>query len=1130
MLTGEFVRYLEGKRREVLFRPSAISIVTVWIVAIAVGRAAPQTPTAASSIASGNRMLQQRNWTVAADEFATAVKLNPTSAEAQIGLGIALYGSGRHEAALSAFQRAVTMNPAVPQAHYDVAVALRDVGELEKAIAEANRAVQLKPDYDDARLVLGLLLQQKGDTDAALAQYRAVVKRRPRNPEAHNWLGVAYMQKNQLSQAANEFREALKWKPDFPRAYNNLGSTLAQAGSLDDAIGAFESGLRFAPQDVQLQLNLGTALRTKGNSDAAVRQFELVLKTSPGDPEVHYQLGQTFRQTGNLDSAIREFETALALNPEYQDALYILGQTLRQKAAPKRVKGRTADTMGQLALPMKEGREALTRGDVTAAITAFRKCTEIDPGSAEAYNALGFALGRARDLPGALENLKRAVELDPQLAEAHFNLGAASWYAGEKANAAEHLDAAIRLNPASAEAQSLRAIAYRDAGDLESARRLLQRSVALNPSVPAGYFDLAVVFLRLQQIQNALGQFEAALNLPAPPGPPPDLDLAIQELRRATAETETAAADNILGRLLGLAGADSKDVIAAFDAAIRIRPDDVEARNNLGLVYTQTGNDEQAIAAFREAIRLKPDYAAAHANLGAVLTATDVPQSIRELEKAIALQPRLLKAQYNLAIAYGASPSHGTKKEIEQLQRLLAVDAGYPRAEFSLGKALLHQGSVGQAVEHLQRAVQAEPGFGEAHYQLGLSLSRLGRKEDAALELQRGRELIVAVQRDQALMAGVAEGKAALERGDADQAILKFKQIAKERPDLAEAQYQVGVALLQKRDFEGAAVAFRKTLELDSGHAGARQALQRTPARSTSQDDPAIVASFEAHVRRGTFKELEPLVLSYVRDRPQSAWGWYTLGYTYFAERNISGAINALAKSLSLDVTNAEAHKVLGRALMLIGRFDAAQVEFEQGERYNPRSPEIAYNLGKLFSIQDQWTQARAAFERALELDADYMEAVDGLGFALEALGDDAGAVSMYQKAAELNAARKGTFASPYVSLSALNTRVGNTQSALAYARKALDVDAKSDRAWFQMAKAYEHSGEFQAAVDALNRAIAINSRASSYYYVLANSYRRLGKSTESREAMAMFSKLEKESNELDQKRHELQDEGSRRD
>jgi tetratricopeptide (TPR) repeat protein len=1086
-------------------------------------------PPESHELVEARRLLAEHRWAPAIGAFEKLLKQNPKSVDAHIGLGIALWASGDKQRALIEFQSALQVNPGSPQAHYNVALALRDLGEHAKAIAELNRALKLKPDYDDARLALGLVQQQTGDLSGAMAQYRLVLKRNPRSAEAHNWLGVAYMQKNQLAEAAEEFRHALKLKPDYARAYNNLGSTLAQAGDVKAGIEAFQAGLQYAPADIQLHLNLGTALRTSGDADGAVHEFETVLASSPGDPEVHYQLGHTLRQKGDIQGAIREFETTLDLNPEYRETYYILGQTLRQWAA-KVHKPAAAHVNADAAVELKAGTEALARGDVTAAVAAFRRGCAKDPGSAEAFNALGLALGRARDLQGAVENLRKATALEPELAEARFNLGAALWYAGDKGGSAKELDEAIRLNPASVEAYGLRGLAYRDAGDLGNAKRVFQRSIALSPAQQVGYFDLAAVFLRLNEVGHAIGQFEAGLNLPAPAGPPPDLDLAIRELRRTISAKPTAEAHDVLGRLLGLAGASVKDTAAEFEAAIRMRPEFAEAHNNLGLVYTQAGDDEKAIGAFREAIRQRPDYADAHANLGAILTATDIGESVRELERALALQPTLLKAQYNLALAYDVSPSHGVDKAIELLRKLIAVDANYPRAELALGKALLRKGAVQEAVDHLRRAISAEPGSGEAHYQLGLALTRSGMKEEAAAELKKGRELIASAQAEQTLVADMDEGRAALERGDVDNALLKFEQVRKQRPDLAQAHLQVGLAMERKGDSAAAAVAYRKALELNPSMTEAKQALLRVE-RGKFGDDPEQVALFEAHVRNGNFKELEPLVIAYLDQHPNSAWGWYTLGYSYFAEQNISKAISALSKSLSVNVANADAHKVLGRCLMMIGRFDAAQVEFEQGAKYDPRSAEMPYNLGKLFSIQDQWPAARQAFESALRLDPTYMEAYDGLGFAMEALGEDDEAIRNYRKAAELNAARKGNFAAPYVNLAAFYNKSGNVDAALENGQKAVEINPKSDRGWFQMGKAYERRGDMERAADALTRAIALNGRVSAYHYVLATVYRRLGKQGESKQAMDAFSKLEQESNEIEQKRIEgKRQEGSLRD
>jgi tetratricopeptide (TPR) repeat protein len=220
-------------------------------------------------------------------------------------------------------------------------------------------------------------------------------------------------------------------------------------------------------------------------------------------------------------------------------------------------------------------------------------------------------------------------------------------------------------------------------------------------------------------------------------------------------------------------------------------------------------------------------------------------------------------------------------------------------------------------------------------------------------------------------------------------------------------------------------------------------------------------------------------------------------------------------------VKNVEAHKILGRNLMIIGRFDAAQTEFEQAILYKPDSAESHYNLGKLHSIQDNWEPARKAFENALRIDPSYLEALDGLGFALEALGDDAGAVARYEEAIRLNGSRGGRFAAAHVSLSAYYNRSGEPGKAIEYARKAIELDPTSDRAFFQKAKADEREGRLTDAVAALNAAISFNPRAASYYYVLAGVYRQLGRTVESRTALEQFKRLEQESAELEKKRRE---------
>ena len=333
-------------------------------------------------------------------------------------------------------------------------------------------------------------------------------------------------------------------------------------------------------------------------------------------------------------------------------------------------------------------------------------------------------------MPSALVHLQRSVELRPDLADAHYNLGVALWYSGSRDQAIPELREAVRLDPTAGAAQAFLGSALRESGDLPGARLSLQRAIALLPPIPATYIDLGIVYLQMGNLDRGLGQIEAGLNASTDAPPTPDWDSAIAGLRKALqTKPDRADAHNILGLLLGRKGADSKEVLAEFREAIRLRPDFAQAHNNIGLVLTQSGDDPGAIAAFREAIRLRPDYADAHANLGAAITPTDNEQAVRELEKAVALAPASVKAQFNLALAYSSSPAHGPAKEIEQLRKVLGAAPNFVPAHVALGKALLRDGKVPEAIEELQQTVKLDPQNGEAHYQLGLALARAGKKK-----------------------------------------------------------------------------------------------------------------------------------------------------------------------------------------------------------------------------------------------------------------------------------------------------------------------------------------------------------------------------------------------------------------
>lgn len=90
-----------------------------------------------------------------------------------------------------------------------------------------------------------------------------------------------------------------------------------------------------------------------------------------------------------------------------------------------------------------------------------------------------------------------------------------------------------------------------------------------------------------------------------------------------------------------------------FQRAVDVTEGNYIAEYNLGHYLVNHFAGPQSIPHFEAALRYKPDYVQAESNLGMVMAATPgrMPDAIRHFEAAVRLQPDLIEAQYNLGLA-----------------------------------------------------------------------------------------------------------------------------------------------------------------------------------------------------------------------------------------------------------------------------------------------------------------------------------------------------------------------------------------------------------------------------------------------------------------------------------------------
>jgi Flp pilus assembly protein TadD len=239
------------------------------------------------------------------------------------------------------------------------------------------------------------------------------------------------------------------------------------------------------------------------------------------------------------------------------------------------------------ALPMRNylpyGRELLDNGLEPAAVTAFERAAQANPGASTLYR-LGTLLARSGQTARARESFERALAMQPDLAEASNDLGALRAQQGE-------LDAAIGL---------------------------FRTALASTPDYPDALNNLGYALLLSGHDDEARGLYEKALALQ------PDFPEAL----------------NNLGLLFGRAG-NLDRAEPYFRQAVEQRPAYGEATNNLALLLVARGQTDAAVAMLQGLLQRNPGYEAAYVTLAKIhLSVGRTADGIAVLERLLQRNPK----------------------------------------------------------------------------------------------------------------------------------------------------------------------------------------------------------------------------------------------------------------------------------------------------------------------------------------------------------------------------------------------------------------------------------------------------------------------------------------------------------
>ena len=341
--------------------------------------------------------------------------------------------------------------------------------------------------------------------------------------------------------------------------------------------------------------------------------------------------------------------------------------------------------------------------------------------AAELYEA---GTSGSRDYAEIERRLNAVLENEPNFADAMFNIGVIRYEQGDRAGAIEAYEATAQLDETYARGLANIGYIHLVEGNVAEAEAVFARCIEVSEIEPGCNINLSVLrrmdagdgdSLDPVLLQQAIDHLRFALGGDANSADA-YANLARLYFDRGQLELAQLVCENaillgiddaVLHNRLGLIHLANDDVISAyqeFNMAAERQPDYLEALMNIGAMALSFRDYEMSVAAFEQAIALAPDNLDARLSYGVSLKGMDDGDGAeREYCAVLQAQPNNLGVMWNLGLLYQEyyqdyeiaisyyqkyldTPGGGSTELSEELQRRINVLSELMEAMIEMGE------------------------------------------------------------------------------------------------------------------------------------------------------------------------------------------------------------------------------------------------------------------------------------------------------------------------------------------------------------------------------------------------------------------------------------------------------------
>lgn len=722
---------------------------------------------------------------------------------------------------------------------------------------------------------------------------------------------------------------------------------------------------------------------------------------------------------------------------------------------------------------LESGDRYYARGKYREAAIQYSNAVQVDSRFAQAHYQLGQTYLKLGDNTRAFQELSRTVELDPDNYPAHIdlaNLLVTARNADGSPNqdylqqARAHLDLLREKQPNSPQVLQAWADYYAGENNLASALQEMQKAVAADPSRSESFLNLALLQLRANLMDQAESNFKKAAEL-APKAMNAQLALGgFYQSRNRMPEAEQQ-----------------------FRHAIDVNPKDPAPREALVRLLMAEGKKSEIETFLKQTRGDLQDSSEGYRMLGDFYFATgDLDKATDEyasLFKDHAKDPQVKKNYIQLLILKNRL-DEATKLNDEVLKsNPHDVDALVYR-----GQVFLRKNDANGAVNTLQQALKDDSGNAVAHYQLGIAFDMQhneGRAEAEWRDAVRLRPDLTDAQRALASLE--------LRRGDLDALTQTAQQIINGAPTSPDGYLMRALAEMNHQKYADAEADLRKAMAIAPASAAPyvqmgnlqqiqkrysdaiqfyQQALDKDPASTD-----ALQGTMNAYLAQKQPDQAVAAARAQIAKSPNNS-GFYDLLGTalYQNKKDLSGAEAAFHKAVDLDKNNSDALLKLGEVQAAQGSVNQALATYQQSIKDHPHDIAFYILAGEMYESQSNWDQARAMYQKALEIQHDNPLASNNLAYVMLQQG-------------------------------------GNVDVALAMAQTARRGMPDSSNAADTLGWAYFQKGVYQSAIELFQESIRLNEKKGAaddptVHYHLGMAYEKINQPAQARQQLERALKI----------------------